>query len=59
MSMGDICITMCMAMLKAELNLFERACLPGPFISQGRVVTLRPRARQVTLGWLKLYTVGL
>jgi hypothetical protein len=32
--------------------------LPKPFIAQGRVVTLRPGARQVALWWLKLYTTS-
>jgi hypothetical protein len=59
MFMGDIYITVCMTLLKAELNLFEIACLPGPSIAQGQTVTLRLNARQVALGWFKLYTVGL
>jgi hypothetical protein len=31
-------------------------CLSEPFIAQDRAVTLRPRARQVALRWLKSYT---
>jgi hypothetical protein len=30
--------------------------LPKPFIAQSRVVTLRSKARQVALRWLKPYT---
>jgi hypothetical protein len=33
--------------------------LPEPFIAQGRVVTLRPGARQVALRWLKPYTTSM
>jgi hypothetical protein len=33
-----------------------KICLPGPFIAQGRVVTMRPGARQVAPRWLKPYT---
>jgi hypothetical protein len=32
--------------------------LPEPFIAQGQAVTLRPRARHVTLRWLKPYTAA-
>jgi hypothetical protein len=32
-----------------------KRCLPGPFITQGRVVTMRPEARQVVPRWLKPY----
>jgi hypothetical protein len=32
-----------------------KRCLPGPFIPQGRVVTMRPGARQVASKWLKPY----
>jgi hypothetical protein len=35
-----------------------KRCLPGPFISQGRVVTMRPGARQVAPRWLKPYTTS-
>jgi hypothetical protein len=31
--------------------------LPKPFIAQGRAITLRPKAQQVALRWLKPYTV--
>jgi hypothetical protein len=34
-----------------------KRCLPGPFIAQGRVVIMRPGARQVAPRWLKLYTI--
>jgi hypothetical protein len=33
-------------------------CLPDPFIAQGRIVTMRPRARQVAPRWLKPYTAS-
>jgi hypothetical protein len=33
-----------------------KKCQPGPFIAQGRVVTMRPGARQVVPMWLKPYT---
>jgi hypothetical protein len=33
-----------------------KRCLSGPFIAQGRVVTMRPEARQVAPRWLKCYT---
>jgi hypothetical protein len=33
-----------------------KGCLHGPFIAQGRVVTMRPGARQVAPKWLKPYT---
>jgi hypothetical protein len=33
-------------------------CLPGPFIAQGQVVTMRLGARQVAPRWLKPYTVS-
>jgi hypothetical protein len=32
-----------------------KRCLPDPFIAQGRVVTMRPGARQVAPRWLKTY----
>jgi hypothetical protein len=35
-----------------------KRCLPGPFIAQGRVVTMRPGARQVAPRWLKPYTTS-
>jgi hypothetical protein len=35
-----------------------KMCLPDPFIAQGRVVTMRPRARQVSPRWLKPYTTS-
>jgi hypothetical protein len=35
-----------------------KRCLPGPFIAQGRVVTMRPGARQVVSRWLKPYTTS-
>jgi hypothetical protein len=35
-----------------------KRCLPGPFIAQGRVVTMRPGARQVAPRWLKPYTAS-
>jgi hypothetical protein len=35
-----------------------KKCLPGPFIAQGPVVTIRPEARQVALRWLKPYTAA-
>jgi hypothetical protein len=35
-----------------------KRCLPGPFIAQGWVVTMRPEARQVAPRWLKPYTVS-
>jgi hypothetical protein len=38
-----------------SLTLVKR-CLSGPFIAQGRVVTMRPEARQVAPRWLKPYT---
>jgi hypothetical protein len=41
---------------QVELGLF--CSLPGPFIAQGRVVTLRSRAQQVALEWLNPYIVG-
>jgi sugar phosphate permease len=43
------------------VNLFStprKRYLPGPFIAQGRVVTMRPGARQVAPMWLKLYTTS-
>jgi hypothetical protein len=51
---------MCVALLKAEFNLWRvevvwNWCLPVPFITQGRVVTLCPRARLVVPGWLETY----
>jgi hypothetical protein len=36
-----------------------KRCLPGPFIAQGRVVTMRPGARQVAPMWLKPYTTSM
>jgi hypothetical protein len=33
-----------------------KRCLPDPFIAQGRIVTMRPGARQVAPRWLKPYT---
>jgi hypothetical protein len=33
-------------------------CLSDPFIAQGRVVTMRPMARQVAPRWLKPYTAS-
>jgi hypothetical protein len=33
-----------------------KMCLPGPFIAQGRVITIRPEARQVAPSLLKPYT---
>jgi hypothetical protein len=33
-------------------------CLPEPFITQGRVVTMSPNARQVASGQVKPYVVG-
>jgi hypothetical protein len=35
-----------------------KRCLPSPFIAQGRVVIMRPGARQVVPRWLKPYTVS-
>jgi hypothetical protein len=35
-----------------------KRCLPGPFIAQGRVVTMRSGARQVVPRWLKHYTAS-
>jgi hypothetical protein len=35
-----------------------KRCLPDPFIAQGRVVTMRPGARQVASRWLKPYTAS-
>jgi hypothetical protein len=35
-----------------------KRCLPGPFIAQGQVVTMRPGARQVAPRWLKPYTTS-
>jgi hypothetical protein len=44
-----------------SVNLFlipVKRCLPGPFIAQGRIVTMRPEARQVAPRWLKPYTAS-
>jgi hypothetical protein len=38
------------------LTVTKKWCLSGPFIAQGRVVTMRPGARQVPPMWLKPYT---
>jgi hypothetical protein len=35
-----------------------KRCLPGSFIAQDRVVTMRLGARQVASRWLKLYTTS-
>jgi hypothetical protein len=35
-----------------------KGCLSDPFIAQGRVVTMRPKARQVVPRWLKPYTTS-
>jgi hypothetical protein len=35
-----------------------KRCLPGSFIAEDRVVTMRPGARQVALRWLKSYTAS-
>jgi hypothetical protein len=35
-----------------------KRCLPGPFIAQGRVVTMRLGARPVAPRWLKPYTTS-
>jgi hypothetical protein len=35
-----------------------KRCLSGPFIAQGRIVTMRSRARQVAPRWLKPYTTS-
>jgi hypothetical protein len=35
-----------------------KRCLPGPLIAQGRVVIMRPEARQVAPRWLKFYTAS-
>jgi hypothetical protein len=43
------------------VNLFfapVKRCLSDPFIAQGRVVTMRPGARQVAPRWLKPYTTS-
>jgi hypothetical protein len=40
------------------LSALVKRCLPGPFIAQGRVVILRPGARQVAPWWLKPYTTS-
>jgi hypothetical protein len=44
----------------SSLSFFDpyEECLPGPFIAQGRVVTMRPGVRQVALRRLKSYTVS-
>jgi hypothetical protein len=34
-----------------------KRCLPGPFIAQGWVITMRPGARQMAPMWLKPYTI--
>jgi hypothetical protein len=42
----------------SSANLFltpRKRYLPGPFIAQGRVVTMRPMVRQVAPRWLKPY----
>jgi hypothetical protein len=57
MPIGDV-VFLCVALFKAELNLFWFWCLPSPFIAQGQDVTLRPRAQQMAPGWLEPYTVG-
>jgi hypothetical protein len=36
-----------------------KRCLPSPFIAQGRIVTMRPEARQVAPRWLKPYTTSM
>jgi hypothetical protein len=46
--------------LSVELSsTLVKGCLPGPFIAQGWVVTMRPEARQVALRWLKPYTTSM
>jgi hypothetical protein len=35
-----------------------KRCLPGSFIAEDRVVTMRPGVRQVALRWLKPYTAS-
>jgi hypothetical protein len=38
-----------LSLSSARESVFEpmKMCLSGPFIAQGRIVTMRPRARQV------------
>jgi hypothetical protein len=36
-----------------------KRCLPGPFIAQDQVVTMRPRAQQVAPRWLKPYIASM
>jgi hypothetical protein len=51
----------CSSLSFSSANLFltpRKRYLPGPFIAQGRVVTMRPGARQVVLRWLKPYTTS-
>jgi hypothetical protein len=56
------CAQACLAL---AFSFFDRESLPprtrylpGPFIAQGRVVTMRPVARQVAPRWLKPYTTS-
>jgi hypothetical protein len=60
--MGELsCIVLKLALAEPFLP-FDRPpvkrCLPGPFIAQGRVVTMRPGARQVAPRGLKPYTAS-
>jgi hypothetical protein len=56
-SIGELsCIARaCLSVRKSVFDPVKR-CLPGSFIGQSQIVTMRPEARQVVPRWLKPYT---
>jgi hypothetical protein len=54
-------VVLCSSMPYLSLSFYSTLWkwrLPGPFIAQGQVVTMKPRARQVAPRWLKPYTTS-
>jgi hypothetical protein len=48
---NESCIAVFCPNVDFALNRLKRICrLPGPFMAQGRTVTIRPKARQVASG---------